>query len=82
MPNTEKVSLGGKEYEAVRVEANQSTELWNQYLLDDGALLKLKTVVTELFRVKDLYDESGNPVYVVKSGNIVTVVAPENLRKK
>ncbi len=82
MPNTEKVSLDGKEYEAVRVEANQSTELWNQYLLDDGALLKLKTVVTELFRVKDLYDGSGNPVYVVKSGNIVTVIAPENLRKK
>lgn len=82
MPDTVKVEFGGKNYDAVRVEANQSNEHWNQYLLEDGSLLKLKTVVAEIFRVIGQYDNRGNPMYIVRSGNMVSVVAPEGLMKR
>jgi hypothetical protein len=82
MSEAVKIEYGGKQYEAVRVEANQSTEHWNQYLLEDGSLLKIKTVVTEIFRVIGEYDGHGNPMYIVRSGNVVSVIATEGLRKK
>lgn len=81
MPNTIKVEFQGTPHEAVPVEANQSNEHWNQYLLDDGTVLKLKTVVPAIFRLVDAYTSDGDPVYVVKSGNIVTAVCPEKLKK-
>jgi len=77
-----KVNFGGQECDGVPVETSQANEHWNQYLLDDGSLLKLKTVVTEVFRLLNEYDADGNPVYVVKSGNIVAVTAPDHLKKK
>jgi hypothetical protein len=82
MPNTMKVTFQGKEFDATLVEANQASEYWNQYLLDDGSVLKLKTVATQIVRLVDEYDPEGNPIYVVRSGNIVTVTAPEHLKKK
>lgn len=82
MPNTMKVTFGGKESDATPVEVNQASEYWNQYLLDDGSVLKLKTVATQIVRLIGEYDSEGNPIYVVKSGNIVTVTAPEHLKKK
>jgi hypothetical protein len=68
--------------DAELVEVNNSSENWNQYLLSDGTLIKLKAVVTEVWRVEGEYDPDGNPVYVVRSGNIVTVNAPEDKRSQ
>jgi hypothetical protein len=82
MGKTVKIEFQGREYDAVPVEVNQANELWNQYLLDDGSVLKLKTVVTSIVRVPEVHDQEGNPVYLVKSGNVVTVTSPEPLRKK
>lgn len=72
--------LGPKEAEPIEVVSSQET--FNIYTLEDGAALKLKAVTTEVLRILDMYDEDGNPVYVVRSKNIVTVDAPDNLRKK
>lgn len=57
-------------------------EHWNEYLIDDGSLLKLKPVVTEVLRVEGQYDAAGNPAYLVQSTNVVAVDAPEELRRK
>ncbi|MBI3317605.1 MAG: hypothetical protein HYZ90_00445 [Candidatus Omnitrophica bacterium] len=82
MPNTIKVQFQGKECDAVRVEANQANEHWNQYLLDDGTMLKLKSVATDIVRLIGVYNDDGDPVYVIKSGNIVTATCPDNLKRK
>ena len=82
MPNTVKVPFEGAQYDAVPVEANQSSEYWNQYLLEDGSMLKLKAVVTGVLRLIGAYNNEGDPVYVVRSGNIVTVTCPDNLKKR
>ena len=82
MANTVKVTFQGKEHDAVPVEANQATEHWNHYLLDDGTVLKLKVVVTNIARLMGAYNDDGDPVYVIKSGQILTSTCPEHLKKQ
>ncbi len=68
--------------EVSAVHVNQAQETFNSYLLDDGTSLRMKSVVTEVLRLLDRYDDEGNPVYMVKSQNLVVVDAPASLKKK
>jgi hypothetical protein len=79
--NKVKINFGGEEVEATPVEINQAGEQWNQYLLDDGTMIKMKLVATKVLRVDNKYDKEGNPVYFVQSTNVISVAAPDNLRK-
>lgn len=77
------VNFQGRDHRGVPVEVNQANEHWNQYLLEDGSILKLRTVVLQAVRLIGEYDADGNPVYVVKSNTIVAVPSsPEALRKR
>jgi hypothetical protein len=67
--------------EAELVPTIQSNEHWNEYILQDGSVVRLKAVATEIWRILDEFDQDGNPVYVVKSGNMINVIGAENLRK-
>ena len=71
----------GKLVSATEVGFRNSGEHWNEYLLDDGSVISIKLVVTSAFRVDDLFDEEGTPVYVVKSTNVMNVSVPEELRR-
>ncbi len=73
---------GGGEKEAELIDIQQSDEHWNQYLLGDGTVVKLKLVATEVWRAVGEWDQDGNPVYIIKSSNVLTVIPPENLRRK
>lgn len=73
---------GGEMFDAELVEVQSSQESWSQYLLGDGTSLKVKVVVTEVWRADGKFDNEGNPMYIVKSGNILVVNAPDNLRKQ
>lgn len=72
----------GKPVQATELSFQNAREHWNEYLLDDGTIIKLKPVATEVFRLDDRYDPQGNPVYLVKSTNVMVVSSPEDLRKK
>jgi hypothetical protein len=50
--------------------------------LTDGSELRLKTVVLEVWRLEGVYDAENNPQYVVRSAGVMTVHAPENLKRK
>lgn len=80
--NKVKINFGGEEVEATPIEINQAGEQWNQYLLDDGTMIKMKLVATKVLRVDNKYDKEGNPVYFVQSTNVISVAAPDNLRRK
>lgn len=83
MERKTKVPLpNGGSADATIIDINSSQETWNQYLLSDGTVLKLKTVVTEAVRVDNQYDNEGNPVYVIKSTNVVSVIVPDSLKKR
>jgi hypothetical protein len=76
------VTFGGKDVEATEVSFQPSREPWSEYLLDDGSVVKLKSVVTEVVRLDDQYDQVGDPIYVVKSTQIVAVSANDKLRRR
>jgi hypothetical protein len=82
LANKIKVNFGGEEVEALPVEINQSDEHWNQYLLDDGTVVKMKLVATKVMRVDNKFDMEGNPLYIIQSTNITSVTAPDILKKK
>ena len=77
-----KINFGGREVEATPVEVNQSSERWNEYLLEDGTVLKMKLVLTKIFRIDNEYDKEGNPAYVMQSTNVTSVNSPKELKRK
>ena len=78
-----KITLGphGPDKEAELIEVQQSTETWSQHLLADGSVIRLKPVVTEIWRVLGEYDADGNPAYIVRSKNVISVTSPDDLRR-
>lgn len=71
----------GREIEATVMPFQAGGEHWNEYFLDDGSVLKLKVVVTEVLRLEGEFDPQGNPSYVAQSTNILAVSAPDELMK-
>jgi len=64
------------------VEVEETTERWSQIKLKDGTTLRVKPIIVTVIRVKDQYDQEGNPVYVIKGGMAMAVEgASPNLRK-
>jgi len=85
MPNRKrKVQMppDGREVTAEEIPIQSSTEHWNEYLLSDGSVVRMKNVVTEALRLEGEYDPAGNPVYIVQSTNVMNVSAPDELRRK
>jgi hypothetical protein len=77
-----KVPYKGQEVDATEVDFQIRKEDWNEYQLMDGSSVKIKMVVSDILKVPDEYDNEGNPVYVVKSKNVLAVRSPDNLKKK
>ena len=72
----------GKEVDATELTFQNVREHWNEYLVDDGSILKLKAVATEVFRIDGQYDPEGNPIYVLRSRNVLVVSPAENLKRR
>ncbi len=72
----------GNEIEATIMPFQAGGEHWNEYLVDDGTVVRIKLVVSEVLRVDGQYDEKGDPIYFIQSQNVTNVSAPEALRKK
>ncbi len=72
----------GPEKEVQLIDIQQANEHWNQYLLGDGTVLRIKLVATEVLRIEGEWDQEGNPIYVVRSSNVLSINAPEELRRK
>ena len=77
-----RIPYKGREVDATEVDFQTRKEEWNEYQLMDGSSIKMKLVVSEIFKVPDEYDEEGNPVYVVRSNNVLVVRSPDNLKKR
>lgn len=84
MPPNKKTVPGpdGLPHEATIIGFREGGEHWNEYLLEDGTVLRLKMIVGEVVRIDDMYDGDGNPMYLTKAQSVVMVNAPDELRKK
>ncbi|MDQ3954614.1 MAG: hypothetical protein M3285_03585 [Actinomycetota bacterium] len=81
-PRKKKVPLpDGTVAEGTVMPFQSGGEHWNEYLLDDGSVVRMKLVVTEIVRVEGQYDEQGNPGYIVSSTNVTAVTSPDELRR-
>ncbi len=69
-----------RQVEAEQVDFEAKAEPWSAYELADGTILKSRTIVTAVMRIEGEYDQSGNPIYVVSSQNVVQANAPKKLR--
>lgn len=63
----------GNMVEGFDVPIDQSNEKFNEYTLNDGTVLRAKLVVTAVVKVKNQWDQDGNPVYTVQHQTIVRV---------
>ena len=77
-----KINFQGREVDATEVEFQTRKEDWNEYQLMDGTVIKMKMVVSGVFRIDGQYDNERNPVYQIKSGNVAAVTSPDTLKKK
>jgi hypothetical protein len=82
MSNRRTVNIGGQMREATIVDFEADKENFSTYILHDGTSLRIKAVVTEVFRVDGMYQPNGDPVYGVNAQQIIAVNAPESLRRK
>ena len=69
--------------DAVDIGINESSEKWSEFTLEDGTILRAKIVLLGAGRIDGEWDQEGNPVYVIKSHQVVTIVeSPAELRRK
>jgi hypothetical protein len=75
------ITINGQPVDGSDVPITDSKEVWSEYKLEDGTMLRVKLAVGSVVRMNDQYDLEGNPVYLVK-GTVVTVpIVPEGQRK-
>lgn len=72
----------GQEVEGTVMPFQVGGEHFNEYVVEDGTILRVKLVATEVLRIDGAYDVEGNPIYLVASTNVTAVSSPESLRKK
>lgn len=81
MERRTKLNIDGRLVDAISIPVRSSEERWSEYILEDATVIRMKLIVTEVFRVEGMYDPDGNPVYHIKSANIASAMPPENLKK-
>ena len=82
-PRKKKIRLNpnAPEVEVTVMPFQTVLENFNEYLVEDGTVVNIKLVVTEVLKIDGAVDDEGNPVYVIRSTNVTSISAPETLRK-
>jgi len=58
----------------VEVEVSEIVkEDWNEYIIEDKYICRLKPVIVLVYKIKDSFDVMGYPIYFVRSQNIVKI---------
>jgi len=77
-----KIRLFEQDVDVVEVSITERKETPSQYELEDGSTIRFSAVATVVYRVEGQWDADGSPIYLVKTGQSVTVVnAPEKVRR-
>lgn len=72
----------GEEVEGNLVGIEQSVERFCEVALNDGTVLRIKPSVTQVVRLKEHWDNEGNPIYAVASQNVLVVDSVDEKLKK
>jgi hypothetical protein len=82
MPNRRKINFQGREVYADSIDFEAEKEQWSTYILHDGSALKVKAVVTDVARLEGIFDQKGDPVYMIQASQVMHVTAPDSLRRQ
>jgi len=67
------VKWRGEDAEGEELDYKVIKEDWNVYELEDGSIIKVKLVASNVVKLRDKFDSDGNPLYLLKSTNVMTV---------
>ena len=79
---TVKLNLGGKTMDVVQLEHKILEEPWSIYKLEDGNVIKVKLVITGIYRLPSTDPVTGLPQFVVSSSNVMAVEPPESAKNE
>jgi hypothetical protein len=63
------------------VDVLEAKEVWSEYRLADGTVLRIKPVMIAVARVEGEHTLDGDPVYNMKSTLVTDLRAPQELKK-
>ncbi len=76
------VNMGGRQVEGESIQFKTIEEPWCAYECADGTKIRIKVVVSEIVRLDGAFSLEGDPVYTIKSSNVVATEVPDELRMK
>ncbi len=68
------VGPSGRLVDVMTVDFEANAEPWSTYTLEDGSVVKLRTVIKNVLRLEGEFDHGGNPIYSVQTDVIFRVV--------
>ena len=71
-----KLNLGGEAVEAEKMDFKPIDENWSLYRLEDGTVVKLRLIVSEIFKLPGADPLTGMPQFLAKSSNVMAVEPP------
>ena len=72
-----KVNVGNKVVEGESMTFKATEEPWAVYVLEDGSIIKLKPVVSDIFKLPSRDPVTGLPQYLIRSTNVVSIGSPD-----
>ena len=76
------VPFEGQMVPADQMSFEAEKEPWTVYTLEDGTVVRLKTILATVARLVDRYKPDGDPIYVLGIGGMPVIEAPVELRQK
>jgi len=74
MPETKKkFPMFGFEIDVAEVPIVKTDERLNTYVLEDGSVLRVKSVATSVLRIEGQYLPDGSPIYIVMATPVTSV---------
>jgi hypothetical protein len=69
------IKMLGTDFPATEVPIVRRSEIPSEFELEDGTIIRVSTPVTAVLRLDGFPDFEGNPMFWVKNGTVVTVIA-------
>lgn len=77
-----KMNLGGQTVEAESLSYKPLNEPWSSIQLDDGSIIRLKLVISDVFKLPTPDPLTGLPQYIIRSSNVMSVEPPDSAASK
>lgn len=78
-----KILVNDTELEAtnVRFKPDSNGEPWTEYLLEDGTVIRLRSVLVSVVRAENAWNTNGEPIYHWQHQTSTVVVSPDHLKQ-